>query len=361
MLRCSHAAHVNKEQVKSPLFRSLAPHDPLMTTLLVSHLLHAERGGDIAAHARRLGVNLEMLVLPADPEGRLPDGDCARLDLAFFSTDVFPQYSRQFFSTLRKAPGLQWLHVFNAGVDHPIYTEMLQRGVRLTTSAGSTAVPIAQTAITGLLMLARNFPRWLRAQRERRWDPMRPPDFPRDLVGQTMLVLGLGSIGSEIARLAQVLGLKVIGVRRSPQQPGDPVDELHPPQRLAALLPRADWLVIASPLTAETRGMINADMLARLPKGAHIVNIGRGEIIDETALVAALGNGHLGGAYLDVFGKEPLPPESPLWELPNVLISPHNSAAAQGNNERVYQLFIANLECWQHGRALSNEVRNITA
>jgi len=329
-----------------------------MTTLLVSHRLHAERGSDIAVRAQRLGIALELVVLPADPESRLSDADCARLELAFFSADVFPQYSRQFFSTVRKAPKLQWLHVFNAGVDHPIYTEMLARSVRLTTSAGSTAVPIAQTAITGLLMLARNFPRWLRAQRERRWDPMRPPDFPRDLVGQTLLVLGLGSIGGEVARLAQALGLKVIGVRRSPLRPGDPVDELHPPQQLAALLPRADWLVIASPLTAETRGLINADMLAQLPKGAYIVNIGRGEIVDEAALIAALRAGHLGGAYLDVFEKEPLPADSPLWELPNVLISPHNSAAAQGNDERVYQMFIANLERWQHGQALSNEVRS---
>src|SRR5688572_15661679 len=112
-----------------------------MTTLLVSSRLHAERGADIAAHAQRLGMALELLVLPADPEGRLSDADCARLDLAFFSNDIFPTYSRQFFSTVRKAPALQWLHVFNAGVDHPIYTEMLQRGVRLTTSAGSTAVP----------------------------------------------------------------------------------------------------------------------------------------------------------------------------------------------------------------------------
>lgn len=326
-----------------------------MTTLLVSSRLHAERGADIAAHAQRLGMALELVVLPADPEGRLSDADCARLDLAFFSNDIFPTYSRQFFSTVRKAPALQWLHVFNAGVDHPIYTEMLQRGVCLTTSAGSTAVPIAQTAITGLLMLARNFPRWLSAQQERRWDPMRPLDFPRDLVGQTALVLGLGSIGSEIARLAQVLGLKVIGIRRSPQQPGDPVDELHPPQKLAELLPRADWLIIASPLTSETRGLINAAMLALLPKGACIINIARGEIIDETAMIAALREQRLGGAYLDVFEKEPLT-ESPLWDLPNVLVTPHNSAAATGNDERVYQMFIGNLEMWHQGKALRNAV-----
>jgi phosphoglycerate dehydrogenase-like enzyme len=136
------------------------------------------------------------------------------------------------------------------------------------------------------------------------------------------------------------------------------VDELHPPQKLPELLPRADWLVIASPLTAETRGLINADLLARLPQGARIINIGRGEIIDEAAMIEALRSGHLSGAYLDVFEKEPLPAESPLWDLPNVLVSPHNSAAASGNDERVYQLFVANLENWQCKQALTNEVRS---
>lgn len=327
-----------------------------MSVLLVSHQLHAERGADLATQARAAGLALELVVLPADPEGRLADEDYARLDCAFFSNDVFPVHSRQFFSTVRKAPALQWLHVFNAGVDHPIYTEMLQRGVRLTTSAGATSEPIAQTAITGLLMLARNFPRWLAGQHERRWDPARAPDFPRDLVGQTALILGLGSIGTEIARLARVLGLKVIGMRRGPQRADDPVDELHPPGKLAELLPRADWLIITCPLTADTRGLLSADMLARLPQGARILNVARGEIIDETALIAALRDKRLGGAYLDVFGKEPLAAESPLWNLPNVIVSPHNSGGAAGNDERVYRMFFANLERWQRGSALVNEV-----
>ena len=327
-----------------------------MSVLLVSHQLHAERGADLATQARAAGLALELVVLPADPEGRLADADYARLDCAFFSNDVFPVHSRQFFSTVRKAPALQWLHVFNAGVDHPIYTEMLQRGVRLTTSAGATAEPIAQTAMTGLLMLARNFPRWLAGQQERHWDPARVPDFPHDLVGQTALILGLGSIGAEIARLARVLGLKVIGMRRGPRRADDPVDELHPPGKLAELLPRADWLIVACPLTTDTRGLISAGMLARLPRGARILNIARGEIIDETALIAALREKHLGGAYLDVFAQEPLPAESPLWSLPNVIVSPHNSGAAAGNDERVYRMFIANLERWQRGAALINEV-----
>lgn len=326
-----------------------------MTTLLVSHRCNAGHGTEIAAAAARANLKLELLVLPADREARLADEACARIDLAYFSEDLFPDHARQFFSAIRKAPKLKWLQVFNAGVDHPVYTEMLARGVHITTSSGSAAEPIAQTAITGLLMLARNFPRWLEGQKNRAWDPMRAPDFPRDLRGQTALVLGLGHIGNEFARLARALGLKVIGVRRRPQQADDHADELHPPSALNELLPRADWLIVTCPLTHETRGMVNAGMLARLPQGARIINIARGEIIDETALIAALRSGHLAGAYLDVFEKEPLPPDSPLWDLPNVLLSPHNSAVSSGNTQRINEIFFDNLGRWGRGQALVNE------
>jgi phosphoglycerate dehydrogenase-like enzyme len=329
-----------------------------MAVLLVSHCCNTERAADLARHAARAG--LDIVALPADREARLSDDICARVDVAFFSTDVFPDFSRQFFSAVRKAPKLQWLHVFNAGVDHPIYTEMLQRGVRLTTSSGSTAEPIAQTAITALLMLGRGFPRWLAAQRQHRWDPVCMPDFPRDLRGQTAVIVGLGHIGKEIARLARLLGLNVIGIRRSPRQPDDLVDELHAPERLAEVLPRADWLILACPLTAETKGLVNADLLARLPRGARLINIARGEIVDEAALIAALRSQHLGGAYLDVFHQEPLPADSPFWDMPNVFVTPHNSSAAAGNDERVYRMFVENLGRWSRSEPLLNEVTHKT-
>lgn len=331
-----------------------------MPALLVSHQFNIDYGRDLASFAAIENIPLELLVLPADRDARMTEQDCARAEIAFFSGDVFPDFSRQFFSAARKAAGLKWLHVFNAGVDHPIYAEMLERGVRLTTSSGATAQPIAQTAIAGLLMLARNFPRWLAAQRERAWDPPRAAEFPRDLNGQTMLIVGLGHIGVEIARLARALGLHVIGVRRRPREPGDPVDEVHPPARMRELLPRTEWLVIACPLTAETRRLIDAGALAALPRGARVINIARGEIVDEAALVAALESGHLGGAYLDVFEKEPLPADSPLWGMPNVFLSPHNSAAASGNDERVYGIFRDNLRRWARGVPLANEVHQTT-
>jgi phosphoglycerate dehydrogenase-like enzyme len=303
---------------------------------------------------------VKIVTLPEDRNARLPDEVSGGIDIAFFSGDVYPDYSRQFFSTVRKAPKLKWLQIFNVGVDHPIYVEMLGRGVRLTTSAGTTAQPIAQTAIAGLLMLSRGFPRWLEAQRERRWDPVRT-DLPRDLQGETAVVVGLGHIGKEIARLARALGLKVIGVRRSGPAPGDPVDELATPDRLREVLPRADWLILACPLTEETRGLIDATALAALPKGARFINIARGEVVDEPALIEALRTGHLAGAYLDVFAQEPLPAESPLWDLPNVIVTPHNSPAASGNEARAYDLFIDNLARWAKGETLINEVKKETA
>ena len=317
-----------------------------MTPLLVSHQLNARFGARI--------TGAELVVLPADPAARLADADCARVEAAFFSGDVFPGGSRQFFSAVRKAPKLKWLHAFNVGTDHPIYAELLERGVRVTTSAGTTAEPIAQTAVMGLLALARGFPRWLVAQRSRQWNPERKL-LPPDLKDQTAVIVGLGKIGTEIARLARALGLTVVGIRRGPRRPEDRV-EVAPPAALRGLLPRCDWLVLACPLTPETRGMIDAAAIAALPKGARIINVARGEIIDEAALVDALRSGQLAGACLDVFQAEPLAPESPLWDLPNVLVTPHNAGAARGTELRVLEMFLDNLGRWQRGAPLINEV-----
>jgi len=327
-----------------------------MTTLLVSHRLNARFGARITETVSRERIPAERIVLPADPAERLSDAKCARVETAFFSFDVFPDFSRQFFSAVRKAPRLKWLHAFNAGVDHPIYTELLERGVRVTTSSGAASVPIAQTALMGLLALARGLPHWLAARSRREWSPRAGATAPRDLKGQTVVILGLGKIGSEIARLARALGLTVIGMRRGPRKPDDPVDELHTPAALPSLAARCDWLVIACPLTPETRGLVDAALIARLPAGAHIINIARGEIVNEPALITALKDGHLAGAYLDVFETEPLPPASPLWDLPNVIVTPHNAGASAGNDERVLEIFLDNLGRWHRGAPLVNEV-----
>ena len=327
-----------------------------MTGVLVSVHFPVAAAERIVALARERGQSIRWIHLPNDSDARLDAATLAAIDVAFYSVDIYETVNRSFFSAARRAPDLRWLHVFNVGVDHPVFAALLERGVRITTSAGTTAVPIAQTAITALLMLARRFPFWLDAQRQHAWRQMRDASQPPDLAGQSLCVLGLGSIGAEIARLADALGLGVIGVRRSPRRADDLVREIHPPSALTEVLPRCQWLAIACPLTAETRRLIDAAALARLPAGAHVINVGRGEIVDEAALIAALASGHLGGAYLDVFEQEPLPPSSPLWDLPNVLISPHNSWAAAGNHARVVALFVQNFEAWLNGRPLKNEV-----
>jgi phosphoglycerate dehydrogenase-like enzyme len=323
--------------------------------LLLSQRVWQRQAARIAAAARDGKLELEPIVLPADPDARLTPEASARVEAAFFSADLFPDLARGFFAATLGAPNLRWLQTFNAGIDHPIFARFMERGVRLTTSAGASAEPIAQTALAGMLLLARGFPHWLDAQRRRAWEPLTPARIPRDLRGQVLLVLGLGAIGAELARLARALGLYVIGVRRSPARGGEPVDELHPPEALPELLTRADWLAIACALTDETRGLIDAQALARLPRGAHLLNVARGGIVDEEALIGALRAERIAGAYLDVFATEPLPAESPLWGLPNVIATPHNSAAALGNESRQHEIFLDNLARYGRGEPLRNE------
>ena len=308
--------------------------------------------------AREAGLEPRVLHLPDDPKARLAPGDCARIEIAYFTRDIrFSTLYESFVATLDAAPNLKWVHFITAAIEHfPFVTALLGRGVRLTHSAGSNGEPVAQTAICGLLMLARRFPRWWAAQGRREWAPMRSEAVPRELPGQTALIVGLGTVGTTVARFCQALGMHVIGVRRGPPRADDPVHEMHAPAALTELLARCDWVVLACPLTPETRHIINAATLARLPRGAHLVNVARGGIVDEGALIAALESGQLGGAYLDVFEQEPLPADSPLWDLPNVILSPHNASASAGNDDRAMRIFLANLVRWAQDRPLQNEV-----
>jgi phosphoglycerate dehydrogenase-like enzyme len=327
-----------------------------MTVVFVSTHFARTYGHEVAALGAELGAEFELLLLPADPAQQLSPEDCERAEITFFSGDIFPTYSRTYFGAATRAPNLRWMHVFNAGVDSPVFSALLERGVRITTSSGSTAKPIAQTAIGGMLALARGFPAWGEAQRRHEWSQIPPADAPADLDTQTIVVVGVGAIGNEIARLARAIGMHVIGVRRSAKHDGDHVDEMVTPADLAAVLPRANWLALACPLTDETRGLIDEAAINLLPQGAHILNIARGEVIDEQAMIRALQSGHLGGAYLDVFATEPLAADSPLWEMPNVIVTPHNSAVAQGNERRTVEYFLRNLRAYTKDEPLENEV-----
>ena len=278
------------------------------------------------------------------------DARAAQAEIAFLSRDVtglstkheILPATQQAYDALRGARDLRWLHIHSAGADRPIYQELLQRGVQLTTSSGANAPVVAQTALLGLLALARHWPLLLAAQREHRWAPLMASGLPRDLQGQTAVVVGWGPVGREIGRLLQAVGLEVVVVRR------------QGPVALHEALPRADWLVLACALTPETRNLIGANELALLPPHCGLVNVARGEVVDEPALVDALRARRIAGAYLDVFAHEPLAVGSPLWDLPNVIATPHSAGFSDGNEQRVAGMFLANLARWEAGETLQN-------
>ena len=328
-----------------------------MAGILMSELFLDRFGEQLRRAAADSGIEFEPITLPADPDARLSDEECARIEIASYSLDLIESpHARSFFSSLYRAPRLDWMHVRNAGVDHPVFGRLLERGITLTNSAGAAAEPIAQSSIAALLALSRGFPEYAELQRRHVWEQAAEDSRP-DLLEQTLVVYGLGEIGSAIARIARAIGMHVVGVRRSPARDGDPVDELHHPDELPSLLPRADWLAIACPLTPETRGLFDAGAFAAMPYGAHVINVARGPVVDEPALIEALESGQIGGAYLDVFEEEPLPAESPLWDMPRVIVTPHNSGASIGNDPRSAAIFIENLGRWARGEPLRNVVR----
>jgi phosphoglycerate dehydrogenase-like enzyme len=329
---------------------------PETITALVSKEFIKRYGDEFKAVGARAGRTASFVTLP-DDGGKLPAAERDRVNFIFLDRDIRFNETlyKSYLEMLLAAPGLKWVHYTSSGIGQQAHiAELGAKGVILTSSTGSNAEPVAQTGLAGILMLARGFATYIQGQHKHEWRPLRGAALPDDLRGQTLLLIGVGAIGSVLAGYARMLGLKVIGVRRSPKKAGDPVDEMHPPSKLHELLPRADWIVISCPLTRETQNLLDAKAFARMKKGARLVNIGRGEIVDEQALINALRSGQLAGAALDAHRNEPLPKDSPLWDLPNVIVSPHNASASTGNEPRCAEMFIANFGHWARGEAMFN-------
>ncbi len=256
-----------------------------------------------------------------------------------------------------RADKLRWVQGTAAGMGQQVRAaglspEELDR-VTFTSSVGVHATQLAEWAMLGLLAFTKDLPRLQRDQRARRWDHY----AVRELAGQRLLVIGLGHIGREVARSARALGMRVTGVRRSPRDDDlDWVDRTASTADLADVVPEADAVVLALPATVETEGLFGADLVDALPAHAVLVNVGRGTTVDERALVAALREGRLAGAALDVTEKEPLPADSPLWDLDNVLLSPHTAALSTKENERIVELFCDNLRRLTNDEPLRNTV-----
>jgi D-2-hydroxyacid dehydrogenase (NADP+) len=328
-----------------------------MINALVSKEFIAAFGEKLKTAAADAGKSLDCITLPDAQGARLTQAECDRIDIVFPDRDMrFNEHlNAAYEEALPRMSNLKWVHFTSSGIGQQFYVpELNAKGVITTSSTGSNAEPVSQTGITGLLMLARGFGSHIRGQCKHEWKPLRGAALPDDLRGQTVLLIGVGAIGKKFTGYAHAFGLKVIGVRRSPRQPDDTVDELHPPSKLPDLYGRADWIVLCCPLTKETRDLVGADAFKRVKKGAKLINIARGEIVDEAAMIAALKSGQLGGAALDAHSQEPLPADSPLWDLPNVVISPHNASASTGNEPRCAEMFIANFGHWARGEPMFN-------
>lgn len=256
---------------------------------------------------------------------------------------------------LSEAKSLRWLHHRGAGIDSIAVPRLLASDVVVTNGSGNHAPNIAEHVLSLLLAFARQLPQLIRAQSRKSWAP---PSGERvfELSGQTLAIIGCGAIGQELAWRAASLGLHVIGVKRERTALPRGVSELVTLDRLDGVLSQVDHVVLALPLTAQTRGLMDAARLRRLKPGAYLYNVGRGPLVDQDALVEALRSGHLAGAGLDVTDPEPLSADSPLWDLPGVVITAHSAGLTPRSYDRFEALLLENLRRFSTGEPLLNVV-----
>ena len=260
---------------------------------------------------------------------------------------------------LASATRLRWIQVPAVGVGHMLSPEMIASPIVLTTARGLRARAIAEHVIGVALALARQLHVAVRRQIERRWaqDELEGATTAiRSLAGATMGIVGFGSIGQEVARMAAAIDMRVIATKRRVDPAPAGVARVLPPDRLDELLAESDVVVLCVPVTPDTRALINRDTLARMKRSAFLVNIGRGRLVDDEALVEALQRGTIAGAALDVFTREPLAASSPYWDLPNVIVTPHTSGAMEDYWTPLVGLFAENLRRFESGQPLLNLV-----
>lgn len=280
----------------------------------------------------------------------LPDADIAFTP--FVDADVFPSATR-----------LRWVQSPAVGVGNLMFPELLASAVVITSARGIRARSIAEHVIGVTIALARQLPLAFRAQTKHHWaqDQLEGAHTSvRTLLGQRMGIVGLGAIGIEVARIAAPFGFHVSAIRRRADQPlpdaAVEVDAIWPPDRLLELLGQSDVVVLAAPHTPETKRLIGRREVEAMKRGALLVNVARGKLIDDDAVIDALRDGRLGGAALDVFTREPLDAQSPYWDLPNVIVTPHTSGAMQDYWTPLVALFADNLRRFEDGRPLLNVV-----
>jgi phosphoglycerate dehydrogenase-like enzyme len=301
---------------------------------------HLARIADAAPGSRLVTVSLEGL----------SDGDLS--DVEVLLRGPLPQ--QIFDRLLERCPGLMWVHSATAGVERVLTPTALERGIAITNARGVFSDPIAEYVLMMILSVSRRLPQLTELQRERIWQPLEG----REMADLTIGVVGLGSIGRRVAELALTFGARVIATRRQADaDSGLPPDaEVLAAAQLPELMSRSDFIVLALPLTSGTEGMFDDALLASAKPGAWLINVARGALVDDRALLRAVREGPLGGAVLDAFRDEPLPPDSPFYSAPNVVVTPHTSWSSGRVLDRSIGLFCENLGRFQLGQPLLNLV-----
>lgn len=273
----------------------------------------------------------------------------ARADVAILASDLDDRFA--------DAPRLKWVHCDHAGLNKSARPWVFERGLLVSSSSGRSAPALAEHAILFMLLFAYRFPSFLEAQRAHQWG-ISGQDQLRGLIGQTVGIVGLGNTGQELATRAQALGMRVLGYRRRAESvPG--VDRLYAAERgesLDDLLRESDFVVLATPLSDATYHLIGARELGLMKRSAVLVNMARGNVVDEAALAEAMHAGTIAGAGLDTFAQEPLPPDSPLWDLPNVLLTPHTTPQVPDRTGRSLAMIVENIRRYRAGERLLNQL-----
>ena len=333
--------------------------------ILIASYLEPHHVDRIRAVNPRLEVVYEPHLLPraryaADHVGQTlqrPGEDERRWVSLLAEAEVLFDFDRTHLEDLpERAPSLSWIQATSAGIGQLVarhrYVERMPETV-FTTASGVHAIPLAEYTLMSILMFRRRVPEMLADQRERRWQRF----ASTDLTERSLAVVGMGSIGREVARVASSFGMRTVGVKRTVTgvEPASlHLDALYAFDELHTALRDAEHLVLSAPHTPETEGLVGAAELALLAPGAIVVNVGRGALIDESALVDALESGHVGGAALDVFQEEPLSPDSVFWTMPNVLVCSHSAGTSDRENERITDIFCENLRRYLAGERLLN-------
>jgi phosphoglycerate dehydrogenase-like enzyme len=284
--------------------------------------------------------------------------DYERIAEEIADTDIFIGWSLRA-DQLATAKKLKWIHSPAAAIHQLMYPELINSSVMVTNSTGVHGPVVAEHAIAVLLALAKRLPQAIEYQAKKIWAQetlWKERPRPREVAGATAVVIGMGSIGREFAGRARALGLKVLAVRENPAKGLGLADTVFGPEKIDEVLSQADYVLLCTPVTPATTHIINQARLARMKPDAYLINVARGTLIDEAALMAALKEKRIAGAALDVFEHEPLPADSEFWSLDNVLITPHTAAVTEKLWDRHYDLIVENLQRFLDGRPLLNQV-----